>query len=158
MRVRRSGTACHCETRQPMGTWFANLRNRSLPARGTFLGLVVLGLYAMVAPVAGFCSGSAGLWAAAAAAVLCLAGAGLALVLSHALREPKRALYGMLLSMAARMGVPLAVGLPCHLHGGVLAQGGLLYYLLVFYLVTLGVETLLSLPRPEQARQRSKVS
>jgi len=106
----------------------------------------VLGLYALVAPVAGFCSGSAGLWAAAAAAVLCLAGAGLALVLSHALREPKHALYGMLLGMAARMGVPLAVGLPCHLHGGALAQAGLLYYLLVFYPVTLGVETASSLP------------
>ena len=133
-----------------MGTWFANLRNQSLPARGTFLGLIVLGMYALVAPVAGYWGGSAGLWAAATAAVLCLAGAGLALVISRALHKPKHALYAMLLGMAARMGVPLAFGLACHLRGGVLAEAGLLYYLLVFYPFTLGVETLLSLPQPQR--------
>ena len=159
MRVRRSGPACHCETRRLMGTWFANLRNRSLPARGAFLGLVMLGMYALVAPVAGYCGGSAGLWAAATAAVLCLAGAGLALVISQALRSPKHALYGMLLGMAARMGVPLAFALACHLHGGALAEAGLLYYLLALYPVTLAIETALSLPggdRPDRGHDVSQ--
>ncbi len=142
-----------------VATWLADLRNRSIAARGTFLGLVVLGLYALVAPVAGFfCGGPAGIWAAAAAALLCLAGAGLALVVSHALREPNHALYGMLLGMAARMGIPLGFGLVCHLQGGALAEAGLLYYLLVFYPVTLGVETALSLPRNERPASSSDVS
>lgn len=129
-----------------MGTWFADLRNRSLSVRGAFLGLAVLGLYVLVAPVAGLLSGWAGLAAAAAAAVFCLTGATLALVVSHLFRQPPRALAGMLLGMAARMGIPLGFGLACDLHGGALAQGGLLYYLLVFYPVTLGLETALSLP------------
>lgn len=140
-----------------MATWIANLRGRSLVARGVLLGLVVLGLCAVVAPVAGFRSGWAGLWAAAAAAGFCLAGATLALVVSHLLPEPKHALYAMLLAMAARMGIPLGAAIACQLHGGALVQGGLPYYLVVFYPVTLGVETILSLPQAEQARQSSKV-
>ena len=119
--------------------------------------MVVVGLYALVAPVAGFCGGAAGIWAAAAAALLCLAGAGLALVVSHALREPNHALYGMLLGMAARMGIPMGFGLLCHLQGGALAEAGLLYYLLVFYPVTLGVETALSLPSTDRSERCSKV-
>jgi len=48
--------------------------------------------------------------------------------------------------MAARMGIPLAFALACHLRGGLLADAGLLYYLLLFYPVTLGVETAWLLP------------
>ena len=141
-----------------MATWLADLRDRSIAARGAFLGLVVLGLYGLVAPVACCCGGRAGMLAAAAAAFLCLAGATLALVVSHALREPNRALYGMLFGMAARMGIPLGSGLLCHVQGGALAEAGLLYYLLVFYPVTLGVETALSLPRSQPPVSDSDVS
>ena len=104
-------------------------------------------LYALLTPIALFFGGVAGLWAAAAAAALCLGGAGIALVISYSLRSPARALYGMLLGTAARMAIPLGFGLAAHLHGGPLAEAGLLYYLLVFYPVTLGVETALSLPQ-----------
>jgi len=138
------------EMNHPMGAWFANLSHRSLPTRGMILGLVVLGAYGLVAPVAGLLSGSAGLWTAAAAAVFCLAGAEVALLVNPLSHRPKRALLGMLLGMAARMGIPLGLGLGCHVQGGVLAQTGLLYYLLVFYPVTLGVETALSLPHGPQ--------
>ena len=141
-----------------VATWLADLRNRSIAARGTFLGLVVVGLYGLVAPVAGLCGGRVGLLAAAAAAVLCLAGSGLALVVSHALREPNHVLYGMLFGMAARMGIPLGFGLLCHVQSGALAEAGLLYYLLVFYPVTLGVETALSLPRSQASASCSDAS
>jgi hypothetical protein len=131
--------------------WLANLSRRGPLARGMILGLAVLGTYGLVAPVAGTLSGPAGLWTAAAAAGFCLAGAAAALLISPLSRRPGRALSGMLSAMAARMGIPLGFGLACHVQGGVLAQTGLLYYLLVFYPVTLAVETALSLPRDRQS-------
>ena len=130
-----------------MGTWIANLRGRSLAARGAMLAAVVLALFALVGPVAWAISGTAGVLAAAAAAGLCLVGASAALVLSHWLRTPERVLYGVLAGMGARMGIPLAFGMAIHLHGGALAQSHFLLYLLVFYPVTLAVETFLSLPK-----------
>jgi hypothetical protein len=141
-----------------METWFAKLRGRSLAARAAFLGLVVVGLYGVVSPAAGLWGGWAGLWAAAAAAGVCLAGALSALVASHVLSGPKYALAAMLAGTAARMGIPLAFALACQLHGGALAEAGLLYYLLIFYPVTLGIETVLSLPVAERSRRCSKPS
>jgi hypothetical protein len=133
-----------------MDTWLENLRSRGLGRRALVLGLVTLAMYAVVAPVAGCLGGQAAIWAATVAAGLCLAGTGSALVASHFLRGTKRALCGMLVGTMLRMGIPLIFGLGCHLHGGFLAQAGLLYYLLVFYPVTLAVETVLSLPLVDQ--------
>jgi hypothetical protein len=45
------------------------------------------------------------------------------------------------------MGVPLAAALIAVFAGGPLADAGFLYYLVVFYPITLAVETLLALPR-----------
>jgi len=129
-----------------MKSWFAKLRRRSLAVRGGLVCLTSVGLYLLVAPVAGLVGGWAGLAAAAAAAAACLAGAVAAILLSHALSKPERVLYGLLAGTVARMGIPLGFALACHLHGGALADAGLLYYLLVFYPVTLAVETALSLP------------
>jgi hypothetical protein len=140
-----------------VGTWFADLRSRSLAARSSLLGLVVVAVYALVAPLAGAWGGRAALAAAAAAAGFCLAGAALALIVSHLLRGPKYALYGLLLGMALRMGIPLGLALACHALGGTLAEAGLFHYLLVFYPITLGVETALSLPSTRQSRQSSQV-
>jgi hypothetical protein len=50
------------------------------------------------------------------------------------------------LGMALRTGVPFVVGIAVHLHGGPLAQAGLLWYLLMFYPIALVVGTILSLP------------
>ncbi|HYW80472.1 MAG TPA: hypothetical protein VE890_12895 [Thermoguttaceae bacterium] len=91
--------------------------------------------------------GMAGTAAASVAATLCFVGAALALGLSHLLRAPEHVLYGVLMGMAARMGIPLASGMVVHLHGGALAQSHFLHYLLVFFPVTLAVETFLSLPK-----------
>ena len=129
-----------------MHAWLAKQRSRSLAARGGMLTLVVVVLYFAMAPVAGWFHGWPGLLAAAVAGALCLVGSGIALIMSHLLRAPERVLYGMLLGMAVRMGFPLGMGLVLHMRGGVLANSGLLYYLVVFYLVTLLVETTLSLP------------
>ncbi len=129
-----------------MTTWLGNLRNRGVAARGAILAIVAAAALAMVAPVAWRLGGAAGVAAATLAASLCLAGAVLALLAGHRLREPRQAGTALLAAMAARTGIPLAAALVIHLRGGLLADAGLLYYLLVFYPVTLTAETLLSLP------------
>ena len=141
-----------------METWLSRWRGRSLAARGGLLGLAVLVFYVAVAPVAFFIGSMSGLWAAAVAAMVCLVGAAVALAISHLLRSPEHALYGVLFGMAARMCIPLASGLLLHLCGGALAEAGVLYYLLVFYPLTLGVETMLSLPGVESGNRCSSVS
>lgn len=122
------------------------------------LVLLVAVLYALVAPVAWYLGGLSGVWAASAAAGLCFAGAVLALLIAHLLRAPKHVLYGMLLGMAARMGIPLGSALAYHLRGGGVAEAGLLYYLLVFYPFTLGVETVLSLPKIDHSPRTGEPS
>lgn len=131
---------------EPVAKLFANLRARSLPVRALVLGLAVLVLYALVAPVSIYCSGMGGLWAAAAAAAVCLAGATAALVASHLLRGPQYVWYGLLLGMFLRTGIPLGAGVAMVLSGGTLAEEGILIYLLVFYPVVLALEAGLSLP------------
>lgn len=132
----------------PLGNRLMRLGDRSLPAKVALLVLAVAMLYGVVAPVAWLAAGSVAPIAAAVAAGACLAGAMVALMIVHVCRSPQLALYGLLLGMAARMGLPLAAALAFWQRGGALAEAGLLYYLLVFYPITLGLETLLSLPSP----------
>ena len=134
------------------------LRNAALPLQSAVLALVVVVVFGLVAPVAGSLKGVAGLTAAAVAAALCLAGAGVALLASRLPRGPNGAMVGMLLGMTARMGIPLGVGFLFHIRGGPLAEAGLLYYLLAFYPITLALETWLSLPASQPASQRSGAS
>jgi hypothetical protein len=129
-----------------MVAWFNNLRSRSIAFQVASLGAIVLAMLGMVGPVAFQLGGFPGILAAALAATLCFLGAAVSLMTSHLLRGPQQAIAALLVGMALRMGIPLLLGLAVHLHGGPLAQVGLLYYVLVFYPVTLAIETLLSLP------------
>jgi hypothetical protein len=110
--------------------------------------LVVAALltFAVAGPVAFHLGGPTALTASAVAGALCLVGAATALLTSHLLRGPDLAIVALLVGMVARMGLPLTVGFVIHLQGGPLAAAGLLYYLLVYYSVTLTAETILSLP------------
>jgi hypothetical protein len=137
-----------------MANLFARWRSRGLATQAAVLVGMVLAVYAAVAPVAGALSGTVGLAAAAVAAGLCLAGAGLALVACRLYRDSKRALQGVLIGMVLRMGVPLLSALAIQVQGGGLARAGLLVYLVVFYPVTLFVETALSLPSDGRSRHR----
>ena len=140
-----------------MERWLVSLRNGNLATRGICLGLAVLAFYGLVSPVALFWGGLPGLWAAGAAAGFCLAGAATALVAGHGLRGSEHVLAALLVGTTARMVVPLALGLTCQLCGGPLAEAGVLYYLLMFYPVTLAVETTLSLPSRQQTVHESDV-
>jgi hypothetical protein len=104
--------------------------------------LVVL---AIAGPLAAHFGGRQGLTAAAVAGALCWAGAAAGLVAGR-LFVPN-IFAALLAGMFFRMGVPLGFAVATLLAGGWLAQAGLLYYLLVFYPVTLTVETALSIPR-----------
>ncbi|MGD0899653.1 MAG: hypothetical protein ABR915_17620 [Thermoguttaceae bacterium] len=130
-----------------MNSFWTQLPERSLAFRGGLLGLAVAVVAAGVLPVAGLVRGRAGLGAAALAAAICSVGAAGALVLSHLLRGPRLAIVSLLMGMAVRTGMPLVLAIAVQCWGGPLAEAGFLYYLLVFYPVTLGVETILSLPQ-----------
>ena len=134
------------------------MRRRGLACQSAVLLAAALAVYAMVAPVAGSLGGWVGLAAAAVAAGLCLLGAELALVACRLLDNPKYVLCAMLVGMLLRMGIPLASALAIQFQGGALAKAGLLVYLVVFYPVTLFVETALSLPSGEDPQHRSDVS
>jgi hypothetical protein len=136
-------------------SWLLRLRSRSLAVRSAILFSTVAVFYAIVAPIGYLWLGSVAWVGAAAAAGICLVGALLAMIASHLLA--KSPLYGMLLGMGFRMGIPLSFALIVHQLGGVLAEAGLLYYLVAFYPVTLAVETALSLPPAEALTRCPKI-
>jgi hypothetical protein len=132
-----------------MVTWLSTIRNQRLALRALWLTLAVVAEFALIGPVAVCLGGVPALAAAAVAGLLCLVGAMFALVTSYLLRGPQFVLLSMLVGMALRLTIPLAPAIVLHFRGGPLAGAGLLYYLVAFYLVTLTVETVLSLPLRE---------
>jgi len=110
------------------------------------MATLVVSAYVLVAPVAGLLHRIGGILAAAAAAGLCLLGAVLSLAVTHRWRDPKRLGQAFLAGMVPRMGIPAGGAIGLQLLGGILAEGGVLYYLLVFYPITLAAEAWLSLP------------
>jgi hypothetical protein len=136
----------------------AGLRNLTLPGREAVLALAVLAVYAAVAPVAWCQDGRTGLAAAAVAAGFCWLGAGLALVAYRLPGDPKLAYVRLLAGMFPRMGIPLAAALVFRIRGGVLAEAGLLIYLVVFFLVTLALDTALGLPQPGRPERADRAS
>lgn len=130
-----------------MREWWAKLRTQGWQVQSAVLGLVVLAVSAFVAPVAGRLGGRAGLMAAMAAAALCFLGAVLALWVSHRVTGGSRQVgLGFVAGMVPRMGVPILGGVFFQLFVEALAKEGFLYYLLLFYPITLAVETALQLP------------
>ncbi|MCE5267298.1 MAG: hypothetical protein LLG00_05380 [Planctomycetaceae bacterium] len=125
-----------------------NLRAQGFLAKSVALAVVTLVLFALVGPFAWWIKGVIGVESAAVAAAVCYAGGASALAVCRMSRKRRTTL--LLGGMAIRMGLPLALALAVHFHGGPLAEAGLLYYLVVFYTATLAVETFLSLPTEEQ--------
>jgi hypothetical protein len=82
------------------------------------------------------------------AAGLCLTGALLALPCCAWTNDPKRMLPGVLLGIGIRSGIPLGGGIGLYLTHPLLAEAGLLYYLVVFYIPLWVLETYMSLPKP----------
>jgi hypothetical protein len=98
----------------------------------------------LVAPLAASISGTAGLWAAAVAAGVCWMGAVFALSMSALVRSAA-VMHQMLFGMLARAMFPLLLGAMLHMRVEWLATSGMIYYLIVCYMVSLAVETALLL-------------
>jgi len=126
--------------------YWDRLRSAGFFARVGLLAAVPVTLLAVTLPIAWSLSGTPGIAAAAIAAGVCLAGAVPALAAVYYLRGEKGALYGLLLAITFRMGIPLAFAMSPLFREGLLASVGIINYLLCFYMVTLAVETVLSLP------------
>jgi hypothetical protein len=103
--------------------------------------------YLIATPVAIHLGGFDAFLAATLAAGLCLAGAAAALIIGDQLRGPGGVLAALWLGLFLRLGVPFAAGVTIHLHGGPLADAGFLWYIVVFYPITLVIGTILSLPQ-----------
>lgn len=89
-----------------------------------------------------------GVIAASVAAGACLAGAIGATIFTSWMHDPKRVMPGLAIGMAFRMGLPLLCGIFSRIAFPPLAEAGLLYYLVVFFLPLLALETAFSLPFP----------
>ncbi len=100
--------------------------------------------YACLAPLVYSLSGNAGLIASAIAAGVCCFGGVVGLAMASLFRTPQTAMHGVAVSMLARTVLPLALGLTLQMNVASLADAGFVYYLLVFYGVTLATETILS--------------
>ncbi|MBN2294937.1 MAG: hypothetical protein JXM70_21090 [Pirellulales bacterium] len=123
------------------------LRDKSLSARIAVLTAVEVTALAISLPLAWFIGGRSGMLASTIAAVSCLVGGALALGISSMFRAPSQAFVGVLLGMLFGMGVPLVVAIACHLGGGELSRSGVMFYLLIFFPITLTVKTAFSLPK-----------
>jgi hypothetical protein len=133
-----------------MAAWLRNLSDRGLAVQTALLGAAVLAVFGLVGPIAGYVFGTKSLAAAAAAGLLCYAGALVGMVIRHSSKLSLLPVAAFLAGMSARMGIPLVSAFAIHLHRGPLAEAGLLYYLVVFYLVTLAADVALSLPNGRQ--------
>lgn len=130
----------------PIAKCFARFAPLGLPARCALLGLAVLVVFPLAAYVAYSWHGTTGILAAAVAALLCWVGSTAALLLTALLRGPNQAAGALLGGMFFRMGVPLLGGLLMHTNVPTLSEANVFGLVLVFYLVTLVVETCLALP------------
>lgn len=141
-----------------MKSWFAKLRGCGLAVQSALLDLCVLAAYGLVAPIAHWRGGLAGMVAAGVAAALCWLGAQTALVLARRFQGPDDAWKGMLLGMLPRMGIPFVLGVVGQLSSATLAEAGLLVYLVVFYPVTLWAETIVCLLARDGAAGPGQIS
>jgi hypothetical protein len=99
-----------------------------------------------------------GILAAALAGVICWVGAAGALAVASLFRQSQQAASALMLGMLFRMGLPLAAVAWLMTQGGWLAEAGVVGMILIYYLVSLIVETVLSLRLVGSPRQATKAS
>jgi hypothetical protein len=125
-----------------------------LAIRELTLLLALVSAWVLVAPLSFWLGGMLGIAAAAMAAAVCLAAAAAALAIGELSELSSGPMVGLLLAMAVRSGFPLLFAVVVHLHGGVLKAAGLVYDVVLFYLLALAVEVPLSLPRGQGLGER----
>ncbi len=121
-----------------------------LPAQSLFVVAALGGVYGLLAPLAYGVSGTQGLLAALVAAVVCWVGALFSLLISAMVRGSVTVMHRMLFGMTARAMAPLVLGTGLHMNDAALASAGLIFYVIVFYMVTLAADTALLLAQVPQ--------
>jgi hypothetical protein len=116
-------------------------RRGGVLAQCALFSLLMLAAYLTIASGAAICNAPDVWLVAAAAAGICWGTGIIALATSSALGGPDMALLSMLVGLFVRMFVPLVVCAIVYARGGVLAHAGLAYYVLIFYMVSLAIET-----------------
>ena len=111
---------------------------------------VILSLSVVFAfPVVGYFAylrgGVDGVKSAGVAALVCWVAATAALLVSGSVKQSPSGVAGILLASALRFGLPLAAAILLQSGGGNFAEAGFLSWIVLFYLITLAVETTLSL-------------
>ena len=120
------------------------------------LTAVVLLALLLVGAVVGNSRGSTGVMAASTAAAICWFGSTVALLMAGYSSRSNQAVHGHLLGMFFRLGLPLVAGMCLQKAGGPLADAGVFGLIVVFYLVTLVAETVLSLRFIKHSQQLAK--
>jgi hypothetical protein len=114
-------------------------------AQAGLLTVILTICWLLAAPLAYRISGQNGILAASVGAGACWLGAQLAVAISALCGGSAGALNAMLLGMLGRMLLPLLIGVTLHVYVPALAHAGMIFYLMVFYLIVLASETLLML-------------
>ena len=90
-------------------------------------------------------SGTDGVMAVSLAAAICFTSSVTALIVTGLTRNPSHSLHGPLFAILLRMAPPFAFIAVLRVVGGVLVEAGVCGWIVVFYLLTLSIETALSL-------------
>ena len=102
--------------------------------------------------------GMVGVVAAAVAGGVCWMGGLLALLLVGLVRGREQMVHATLLGMLFRTGLPLITGIVLTRAGGPLAEAGVFAMILVYYLIGLSIETVLSVRLIGAAQHVAKAS
>jgi hypothetical protein len=112
---------------------------------GWFTGITLLAVVAAI-PVAWMIGGRDGVDCVVVAAAACGVSGLAALLVQEVFTSPQWVLLHVAVGFLFRMGAPLLLGMAVYLQKGRLAEAGFAFYLLAFYLLTLGLGTVLGLP------------
>jgi peptidoglycan/LPS O-acetylase OafA/YrhL len=123
--------------------WVIGRRSPSLPLACAWLLAYVLVAYLVVGAIAAQ-RFEIGWTSAAVAAAICWLSATLTLVATGLTRGPLRPFYGLLYGMLFGFAIPFAAGLYLTRSAPALASAGVFGLIVVFYLVTLAANTLLT--------------
>ncbi|MFN0018065.1 MAG: hypothetical protein ACKVP0_07390 [Pirellulaceae bacterium] len=129
----------------PASSETTSARPASLIRACALLAAVLLALLPCFAAYGYFASGSIGILAALVACGICLACGILALCVTSIAQKMNQGIQGILGAMLVRMGVPLFALLVLPKIGGPLVAAGVTGMVMAYYLVTLAMETWLSL-------------
>ena len=127
-------------------------------AQAALVSAALVAVWLLLSPLAAWLDGPAGLVAAAVGAGVCWLGGIFALLLSSLLRGAGSFMPRLLLGMLARTMFPLLLGTLLHMRVESLAAAGMIYYLLVCYMVSLTVETAMLLAENPSSLPSEKAS